>query len=342
MKKLKLLLLLPMVFVHTACASNQAAQDYYAAVKASQDAQTMIAAARYQALAQMAQSGDPGAATAATMAIALSQTPTITPQYIESGALKWAQVLTPAVTTVGMGALSAWTSVNASNNSKDVQLASFQTNEAIQLGQQNMVANLGGQWAGAAAAGGQASAEIALAGFNALNTAGGQTADVAVAGFSANTDIATAGFSANTNIAGLGFATADSIATTGFDTVNDVAATGVSGIVLTAANGLTTANNIATTGFDTVNDVASTGMTNMTTIAQWGMEGMFAINQDTNATMAGIIADNNATSLANNTLTNTNYAQILADMNATIQQLGADLADPITCSPNADGLFVCQ
>jgi len=309
MKKLKLLLLLPMVFVHTACASNQAAQDYYAAVKASQDAQTMIAAARYQALAQMAQSGDPGAATAATMAIALSQTPTITPQYIESGALKWAQVLTPAVTTVGMGALSAWTSVNASNNSKDVQLASFQTNEAIQLGQQNMVANLGGQWAGAAAAGGQASAEIALAGFNALNTAGGQTADVAVAGFSANTDIATAGFSANTNIAGLGFATADSIATTGFDTVNDVAAT---------------------------------GMTNMTTIAQWGMEGMFAINQDTNATMAGIIADNNATSLANNTLTNTNYAQILADMNATIQQLGADLADPITCSPNADGLFVCQ
>ena len=318
--KLKLLLLLPLVFVQTACASNQAAQDYYAAVKASQDAQTMIAAARYQALAQMAQSGDPGAATAATMAIALSQTPTITPQYIESGALKWAQVLTPAVTTVGMGALSAWTSVNASNNSKDVQLASFQTNEAIQLGQQSMVANLGGQWAGAAAAGGQASAEIALAGFNALNTAGGQTADVAVAGFGANTDIATAGFSANTNIAGLGFAAADSIATAG-----------MSGIVLTAAN-----------GFTTVDSVATTGMTNMTTIAQSGMEGMFNINQDTNATMAGIIADNNATSLANNTLTSTNYAQVLADLNATIQQLGADLADPITCSPNADGLFVCQ
>ena len=307
--KLKLLLLLPLVFVQTACASNQAAQDYYAAVKASQDAQTMIAAARYQALAQMAQSGDPGAATAATMAIALSQTPTITPQYIESGALKWAQVLTPAVTTVGMGALSAWTSVNASNNSKDVQMASFQTNEAIQLGQQSMVANLGGQWAGAAAAGGQASAEIALAGFNALNTAGGQTADVAVAGFGANTDIA-----------GLGFAAADSIATAG-----------MSGIVLTAAN-----------GFTTVDSVATTGMTNMTTIAQSGMEGMFNINQDTNATMAGIIADNNATSLANNTLTSTNYAQVLADLNATIQQLGADLADPITCSPNADGLFVCQ
>jgi len=293
----------------TACAGNQAAQDYYIAMQAAQESASRAQEAKYLALSQMANSSDPGAATAAVMAIALSQDKVIAPQYVESSALKWAQVLTPAVSTLGLGAIQAAVSMNASDNSKDIQMASFATNEAIQLGQQNMVTNLGGSWADAAATAGGGAIEVALAGFDALNTAGGQTADVAIAGFGANTDIATAGF----------------------DTVNDVATAGMSGIVLTAANGLTTANNIATTG-----------MTNMTTIAQSGMEGMFNINQDTNATMAGIIADNNATSLANNTLTSTNYSQVLADLNATIQQLGADLADPITCSPNADGLFICQ
>jgi hypothetical protein len=38
----------------------------------------------------------------------------------------------------------------------------------------------------------------------------------------------------------------------------------------------------------------------------------------------------------------TNYTAIIADMQETINQLGSDLADPITCSPNSDGLFVCQ
>jgi hypothetical protein len=304
----------------TACAGNQAAQDYYIAMQAAQESASRAQEAKYLALSQMASSSDPGAATAAVMAIALSQDKVIAPQYVESSALKWAQVLTPAVSTLGLGAIQAAVSMNASDNSKDIQMASFATNEAIQLGQQNMVTNLGGSWADAAATAGGGAIEVALAGFDALNTAGGQTADVAIAGFGANTDIATAGF----------------------DTVGDVATAGMSGIVLTAANGLTTANNIATTGFTTVDSVATTGMTNMTTIAQLGMEGMFNINQDTNATMAGIIADNNATSLANNTLTSTNYSQVLADLNATIQQLGADLATPITCQDDGTGTIVCN
>ena len=321
--KLKLLLLLPLVFVQTACASNQAAQDYYAAVKASQDAQTMIAAARYQALAQMAQSGDPGAATAATMAIALSQTPTITPQYIESGALKWAQVLTPAVTTVGMGALSAWTSVNASDNAKDVQLASFSTNEAIQLGQQNMVSTLGTQWAGAAAAGGQASADIAVAGFNALNVAGGQTVELGVAGLN----------------------TADSIATTGFTTVDSVATTGITTVGAVGVAGFTQIGLTAEDGINATGNVGIAGMNNLVTLGQSGFTALNTMNTthagtlvDLNAAWGGALADANATNLAGQS----NYAQAIADMQATINQLGADLADPITCSPNADGLYICQ
>lgn len=298
--KLKLLLLLPMLFVQTACASNSA-QEYYAAVKASQDAQTMIAAARYQALAQMAQSGEPGAATAATMAIALSQTPTVTPQYIESNALKWAQVLTPTIGTLGLGALNAAVSMNASDNAMEVQMASFATNEAIQLGNQNMVTNLGSSWAGAAAAGGTATVDVALAGFNALNTAGDQTVAVA------NT-----GFDTTTTIAGYGFSTVDSVATTGMDNLNEM-----------GQFGMTSVGAVATAGFDSI-----------TSTAKWGMEGIYLTGSEgmthlTNLGTHGIDAVGTVGTTGMNLLgeQSTNYAQIIADLQATIN---ATLNPPAT------------
>jgi len=351
----KLGLTLIALLLATGCAGNQAARDYYMAVQSSAQAKAQADTARYAALAKMAGNGGE-ASVAATMAIALTQPQTITPQYIESETLKWAQVLTPGVTTLGLGLVQAGVAKNASNNAAQVQMASFASQEAIQLGQQNMVSNLGQSWATTAAG----SADLAVAGFNALNTAGQQTVDLGIAGlntadsiagagFTANENIATAGFNATTTVAGLGFATADSIATTGMEGMATLGLAGMTGIENVGIAGLTNLNEVSQYGMTTIGAVATTGMTNMTTISGAGMDGIQAMGTAgmTNLTTLGthgIDAVGTVSTTGMNLLDaqGTNYSQIIADMQNTIDQMGADLADPITCSPNADGLYVCQ
>jgi len=344
LNSMKLGLTLFALVLVTGCAGNQAARDYYMAVQSSANAKAQADTARYAALAKMAGNGGE-ASVAATMAIALTQPTAITPQYVESDALKWASVLAPSVTTLGLGFVQAGVAKNASNNAAEVQMASFASQEAIQLGQQNMVSNLGQSWATTAAG----SADLAIAGFNALNTAGQQTVDLGVAGLNTADSIAGAGFDANTTIAGLGFATADSIATTGFTTVDSVATTGMEGMATLGLAGMTNLNEVSQYGMTTIGAVATTGMTNMTTISGAGMDGIQAMGSAgmTNLTTlgtTGIDAVGSVGTTGMNLLDQqgTNYSAIIADMQNTIDQLGAELADPITCSPNADGLYVCQ
>lgn len=361
MKMLRTLGLTLFAFIFaTGCAGNQAARDYYLAMQAAAQENAKASTARYNALAQLASSGDPGAATAATMAIALSQDQVIQPQYIESSALKWAGVLAAPVTTLGLGVVQAGVAKNASNNAAQVQMASFASNEAIQLGQQNMVSTLGSQWATGANASSQALVDLGVAGFGALNTAGDQTValgtaglttagTIATAGFTANENIATTGFNATTTVAGLGFATADSIATTGMEGMATLGLAGMTGIENVGIAGMTNLNEVSQYGMTTIGAVATTGMTNMTTISGAGMDGIQAMGTAgmTNLTTLGthgIDAVSTVGTTGMNLLDaqGTNYSQIIADMQNTIDQMGADLADPITCSPNADGLFVCQ
>lgn len=280
----------------TGCAS--AGADYYQAMERAANANAAASTARYEALAKVAQSNDPGAATAAVMAIALSKEAPVLPQYVESTALKWASVLVPGATTLGGIYLQTDLAKQQSDNSRDIQLASFDANTAVQLGQQGMVTNLGSQWSetatASAVAGGEAAITLGLAGFNALNTAGGQTVSVATTGFE----------------------TADSIATTGMVTTAAVATTGMNGMETLGIGGMNAISAVSLAGMDSIETVGLAGMTNLTTL---GTTGMALVDS-----------------------TGNNYASIIADMQSTINQLGGDLADPITCSPNEAGLFVCQ
>lgn len=367
MNYIKTLLVLFAGLTMSACAGAGARTDYYLAVQQAAAAQAAQSEARYRALATIANGGDPAAKAMATMAIALNEDKTIVPAYIESDALSWAKVLATPVATLGGLWIQSDVAKNASNNAKDIQMASFASNEAIQLGQQNMVTGLGAQWAQTAAG----SADLAVAGFNALNVAGGQTVELGIAGlntadsiagagFTANENIATAGFNATTTVAGLGFATADSIATTGFTTVDSVATTGMEGMATlglagmtgienVGIAGLTNLNEVSQYGMTTIGAVATTGMTNMTTISGAGMDGIQAMGTAgmTNLTTLGTTGIDAVSSVGTTGMNlldaqGTNYTAIIADMQATIDQMGADLADPITCSPNADGLYVCQ
>ena len=360
MNVVKLLFVLSATVLVSACANSGARSDYYLAVQQTAQAQAAQSEARYRALATIANSGDAASKAVATMAIAMSKDATVAPQYIEDQALSWAKVLATPVATLGGLWIQSDVAKNASNNARDIQMASFASNEAIQLGQQNMVTSLGSSWAEGAAASGQQLVDLGVAGFGALNTAGDQTValgtaglttagTIATAGFTANENIATAGLDATTTVAGLGFATADSIATTGMEGMATLGLAGMTGIENVGIAGMTNLNEVSQYGMTTIGAVATTGMTNMTTISGAGMDGIQAMGTAgmTNLTTlgtAGIDAVGTVGTTGMNLLDaqGTNYTAIIADMQATIDQLGADLADPITCSPNADGLFVCQ
>jgi hypothetical protein len=289
MKWLKMITAIFLISVVNVGCASASGGNYYEAVQRAAEAKAKVSEARYRALAQVASSGDGQAASAAVMAIALSNEDTIVPQYVESSALKWAQVLTPTIGTLGLGIVQANVAKNAANKAAEVQMASMQANADIQLGQQNMISNMGGQWADVAAAGGQATVDVALAGFGALNTAGDQTVTLGLAGLD----------------------TADSIATAGF---------------ATATVGMNNLNEMGQFGMTTVGTVGMYGIDAAETLGIQGMLGIHETNEDW---------------LTYTASSDTNFAQILADFNATIKQFGTDLATPITCNNDGNGVFNC-
>lgn len=344
----KLGLALVAVVLVSGCASNKAAQDYYNAVQTAANAKAQTDTARYEALAKMAAAGGE-ASVAATMAIALTQPSTITPQYVESSALKWAQILTPTIGTLGLGIVQAGVAKNASDNAAQVQMASMASNQAIQLGQQDMITNLGGQWASGAAASGQQLVELGVAGFGALNTAGDQTVALGTAGLNTATTIATAGFTANENIAATGFGAVETVSLAGIQGVVDTATVGMDNLNDMGQFGMTTVGAVGLAGMDNLTALGTTGMENLTTLGTAGMTNMLNLSLDYNDlidSMNTTNADTLTTTLADANDTNlqgqTNFAQIIADMQATIDAMSLQLNNTIVCQDNGSGTIVCN
>ena len=265
MKCLKMITAIFLISVVNVGCASASGGNYYEAVQKAAEAKAKVSEARYRALAQVASSGDGQAASAAVMAIALSNEDTIVPQYVESSALKWAQVLTPTIGTLGLGIVQANVAKNAANKAAEVQMASMQANADIQLGQQTMISNMGGQWAEVAAAGGQATVDVALAGFGALNTAGDQTVTLGLAGLDTADSIATAGFAT---------------ATVGMNNLNEM-----------GQFGMTTVGTVGMHGIDAAEYLGMQGMLGIhETNADWLN---YSTGRDTN--FAQILADFNAT-----------------------------------------------
>ena len=194
--------------------------EYYEAMRQAAEAQAYVQEQKFKALSQLAQSSDSGAASAAVMAIALTQEQPIIPQFIESDALKWAQVMVPSMTTLGGLWFQTDLAKTQSNNSKAIQMASFESQEAIQLGTQATYVGLAGQWANAGQANSQYLLDMGLAGFDALNIAGGQTKDVAIAGFDSLEEVSVSGFTQIGTTAVAGYTQLGTVATEGFDALN--------------------------------------------------------------------------------------------------------------------------
>lgn len=299
------------------CASSQS--QYYEAIQKTAEANAEASRARYEALATVAQGGDPGAATAAVMAIALTQDSQIQPQYIESTALSWAKVLANPIASVGMASIQAGVAKNASNNAALVQMSSYETNRDVQIGQQGMITGLGAQWSAASGVSSEAVAGLATAGFTALNTA------------------STAGFTALNNTAELGFTAGTTLGTSGLDAVSTV-----------STAGLDTASSVATTGFTTASGVATTGFTTASELGTAGIAGLNSMSVDYNSTVSGLVTNANATSsgmveelntsinnFIDNPLTNTTTTTTNTTNNTT-----AD--NTLVCQDDGTGTIVCQ
>jgi hypothetical protein len=219
--KIKLVIsILALLFV-TGCA-NTSQENYYRAIGEAAEANARQQEARYLALSGMAASQDPTTSAVATMAIAMTQDRIVAPQYVESESLTWGRILAAPVAAVAGIALQADVAKNASDNAARVQMANFQSQENIQLGNQSMVLGLGQQYAESTAA-------------TAVSV--GAIADLGQAGFDALAVSNQAGLDATTGIASQGLDAVSDVSRDGFVLAEDLYATGLGAVVETATQG---------------------------------------------------------------------------------------------------------
>lgn len=111
------------------CATTN--KDYLAMLTAQQAVATQNAEAvkaRFQAMSQIAQTGDASSRTAAVMAMAMVQTPNVQlPPPPESEVFKWASVLVPAITNLGANFFTYRLGAINSNNAASTTTAAYNT-----------------------------------------------------------------------------------------------------------------------------------------------------------------------------------------------------------------------
>ena len=115
------------VFV-TGCASSSS--QYYEAVQKTAEANALAHKAKFEALSKIAASGDGQAASAAVMALALTNTQSIQPMPQQSEALQWASVLAAPVSSLGMMWIQADSAKKMAEYNSQVDLARISAESA--------------------------------------------------------------------------------------------------------------------------------------------------------------------------------------------------------------------
>ena len=140
-----------------ACASTSTTE-YYEAMERAALAQAKVQEARYNALSRIAGEGNE-AATAAVMALAMTNQTPIIPQAQKSTALQWAQVLSGPVSSLGAMWLSNDATKSMARFNRDTQIANI---KADQVNTTQLYGLLGSN--------SDNLTSVGLGGFNALNT----------------------------------------------------------------------------------------------------------------------------------------------------------------------------
>jgi hypothetical protein len=216
-----------------------AATDYYQAVEKAAQANAAAAQAKFDALAVIASAGDGQAASAAVMALALSQTPSINPIPQQSTAIQWASILAAPLSNVAGMYLQHDASKTLARYNARVDMARISADATTQQALYGSFVSMGETTATVAS-------NIDYTPFvDGMVTLG-------VTGMDNLTQLGESGFDANTAIATTGM---NSLTTLGTNGMNNLYGLGTNGM----ANLVTLGNN----GIDSVENAGIQGMINI-------------------------------------------------------------------------------
>ena len=206
------------------CASSTT--EYYQAVEAAAQANAAASQAKFNALSAIAASGDGQAASAAVMALALTQTTAVTPIPQQSQALQWASILAAPISNLGMMWMQTDSTKTMARYNSQVDLARISADATTQQA-------LYGSFVASASAGYEAMGNVDYTPFvDGMVTLGSAGIDGAV-------DLGTAGFDANT-----------AIATTGMDNLTALGTTGMNNLTTLGTASITGMQTMGLGGFD--------------------------------------------------------------------------------------------
>lgn len=197
------------------CASSNT--QYYEAVQKTAEANARAAQAKFDALSAIATSGDGQAASAAVMALALTNTSNVQPIPQQSEAIQWASILASPVTSLGMMWMQADSAKTMARYSSQVDIARVaaesKDNQALY-----------GAFVDTAAAGYTALGNVDYTpfvdGMVTLGTAGIDGAvTLGTAGFDSNVQLGTAGINGVVDMGTVGVNGLVNVANTGYDTM---------------------------------------------------------------------------------------------------------------------------
>lgn len=221
------------VLLITGCASSST--QYYEAVQKAAEANSRAAQAKFDALSAIAAAGDGQAASAAVMALALTQTPTANPIPQQSEAIQWASILASPVTSLGMMWMQADSAKTMARMNARVDLAQVKADAETQQA-------LYGSFS-----------DISSAGFSAVGNVDytpfiDGMVDLGTTGMDNLTTLGTAGFTANTDIAVAGITQVGATAEDGLNVAANISGNAMNNLVTLGTNGLDTAETLGIQG----------------------------------------------------------------------------------------------
>ena len=261
------------------CAANTDYKMYAETQQKIAQAHAVAQTARYNALAEIAKSGDSAAKVAAVLSIQMGnmnssgqqpQQNIAAPEDLNQKMLRWAGVLLPTVTQ-GLGIAAQ---LHAANVQK--QIAVTQSNNAAATAQ-----NTNNTFAAMSTNMANSNTNIAKAGFDAVGAANTALTNVATAGLTATTTTAANGFTAVQNVANAGLTSTATVGTTGITGVNAAASAGITGMNAAVANGNALTNNVAT-GYTSALQSAIAKLTGTSTTTTTTSTTTSSVNTTTN------------------------------------------------------------
>ncbi len=227
-------LLMSALIALTGCSSTTT--QYYEAVTAAAQANAAASQAKFDALSAIAAAGDGQAASAAVMALALTQTPAVSPVPQQSQAIQWASILAAPLTSLGMAWVQSDASKTMAKYNADVSLARVAATSQSNAALYGTFADMN-----------QATADVGIAGLSAAGSAPDYSdfidgmVTLGTAGITGAVDLGTAGFDSNVDIA-----------TAGMTGLVDLGNAGITGVVDMGSAGITGVTNVSLDAFSTL------------------------------------------------------------------------------------------